>query len=300
MKFYILIALQVPAILLSSLIFIFFVTHQSSLYQLHNQALLVLLIINFIYLSTDLLMPLRFYYFGYVSPATSTYCTLWTFLEYSLNLINELLMATISIQRHPLVFKAHIFQTRWKLFLCYYLPLALCFIYPIAFYVFTILLYPCDGNQWDYMSNVCGFANCYLIYDKVLGSFDWAANNGFPALVILLANVILIVRVIKQKRRRQQTVSWRKQRLMTLHLCAISSLYLLAWFPSLSIGLIQQLISPNFASNIQTDYTLDLIYSVCLLLPWVCLGLLPEFKKWIQRILTCGKSARASNIVHAF
>ncbi|UJR32679.1 hypothetical protein I4U23_020139 [Adineta vaga] len=297
-KFYILIILQIPAILLTLFIFIFFIKNRLLLNNLQNQALLILLTVNFVYLSVDLPMGIRFYNVGYISPPTSAYCTWWTFLEYTLNLINELLMATISVQRHLLIFKAYIFHIRWKLYLYYYAPLAWCLVYPIVFYLGSIIFYPCDGNQWDYTSNVCGYANCYLIYSKVLGTFDWAMNNGFPILIILLANLILIVRVIRQKRRRQQTMSWKKQRLMTLQLFAISSLYLFAWLPSLNIGLIQQLSSSRFASQIQTNYTLDLIYLICLLLPWICLGLLPQFKKWIRKLFTCSTSRNPThNIV---
>ena len=129
--------------------------------------------------------------------------------------------------------------------------------------------------------NVCGFANCYLVYNKVLGTYDWAVDNGLPVVIIALANVALIVRVIRQKRRRQQLVSWRKQRRMTLQLLSISCLYFFAWFPNLIIGVVQQLFLPTFLIQIQTDYIFDLIYLICLLLPWVCLGLFPEFTNWI-------------------
>ena len=36
-----------------------------------------------------------------------------------------------------------------------------------------------------------------------------------------------------------------------------------------------------FLIQIQTDYVFDLIYLICLLLPWVCLELFPEFTNWI-------------------
>jgi hypothetical protein len=154
----------------------------------------------------------------------------------------------------------------------------------------VVVFYPCDGTQWDLKSNLCGYANCYLVYNKILATFDWGVNNGLPIVVIILANIALVVRVVKQKRRRhQQHVSRRKQRRMTLQLLMISSLYLIAWLPSLVIRLGQQIISPNFLAQFQLDYALDLIYLVCLLLPWICLRLLPEFTKWIWKHLHCQK-----------
>ncbi|CAF4979084.1 unnamed protein product, partial [Rotaria socialis] len=52
--------------------------------------------------------------------------------------------------------------------------------------------------------------------------YDWAANNGSPAIVIMLANFALVLRVIRHKRRQQGGYSWKKQRRMTLQLVFIS------------------------------------------------------------------------------
>ena len=123
-KFCILIICQILSIGLSLLIFAFFVTHRILLQTQQNQALLVLLIIIFIHLTIVLPMPIHFYFLGYVDPATTGYCTWWTFLEFTLNLVSESLMATISIQRHILIFQAHIFNIRFNRYLFHYIPLS--------------------------------------------------------------------------------------------------------------------------------------------------------------------------------
>ncbi|CAF3922992.1 unnamed protein product [Rotaria sp. Silwood2] len=120
----------------------------------------------------------------------------------------------------------------------YHIPLAFC---------------PCDGTQWDFTSNLCGYANCYLVYNKVLSTIDWLANNGSPIVVIIIANVSLVIRIIKHKRRQQKSIPWKKQRRMTLQLLSISSLYLVAMLPSLTIEVTQQLNSPRFLVNFQAD-----------------------------------------------
>ncbi|CAF1001072.1 unnamed protein product [Rotaria sordida] len=164
------------------------------------------------------------------------------------------------------------------------LPLLFCLIYPMLFYFFAIVLYSCNGTQWDYTSNLCGFAHCYLLFDKVLGTFDWAFNNGLPMVVNALANLVLIVRVVRQKRRFQQSLTWRQQRRMTVQLLTISSLYIVAWTPCLIVALVQILGYPTFLAQIQTDFFLDLIYVVCLFLPWVYLSFLPQLTKWIKEL----------------
>jgi len=117
-----------------------------------------------------------------------------------------------------------------------------------------------------------------------LAEFDWIGNTAVPTIVILLANVALVIRVIKQKRRRRQTIPWSKQRRMTLQLLGMSSLYLITWIPSIVIGFIQQLKPSSFLYRIEEDYIADLTYLICLFLPWICIGLLPEFKKWVFKL----------------
>ncbi|CAF1400341.1 unnamed protein product [Adineta steineri] len=233
-------------------------------------------------------MPIHFYYTNYVTPSTAAYCTWWTYFEYSLNLISELLMAVISIQRHIFVFQPRLLNIRLKRYVMYYFPLLFCLIYPPIFYLIIIVFYPCDGTQWVFSSNLCGYANCYLLYNKILSSFAWVINNGLPSIIIFLANVVLVFRVIQQKRHRQQLISWKKQRRMALQLLAISSVYMIGWIPNLISGVGQRIISPNFLAQIQLDYFLDLIYIVCLSLPWVCCRLLPEFNKWIWKLFCPG------------
>jgi hypothetical protein len=147
----------------------------------------------------------------------------------------------------------------------------------------AVLFYPCDDTQWDFTTNVCGDNACYLSGNDVLATFDWLVNASLPILVIILANIALVIRVIKQKHRRQQAITWSKRRRMTLQLLSISSLYLVIWLPSIIVGLIQQFYTSKFLSQIQDDYISDLSYLICIFLPWISIGLLPEFMKWMLK-----------------
>ena len=293
-KFSVFLLLQIPASLLSLFIFAFFIKHRHLMRAPHQRALLLLLLVNFVQLSVTLPLTVHFYHLGSIVPASPIFCTWWTFVEFSLYVTSEYLMATISVQRHMLVFHSHALRVRWKRVSLHHLPLLVCLVYPTVFYLIAIIFYPCDGSQWDYTSNLCGFADCYLLSNKVLGTFDWSMNNGLPMIINALANVLLIVRVIRQKYRQQRSISWRQQRRMTVQLLCISSLYLIAWSPCLTVGLVQILGFPTFMAQIQTDYFLDLIYVVCLFLPWVCLGLLPELLTWIKALLHC---EQARNVI---
>ena len=280
-KFGILLALQIPAIILSVLIFAFFLTSRPALRSLQNQALLLLFIVNFIQLAVTLPMAMQFFHLGRVIPATAAFCTWWTYMEYTLNISSQFIVAIMSLQRHLLVFQPNLLRRRLTLWLLYYLPLLLGVVYPAAFFMYTNVIYRCDGTQWDYMSNLCGDAACYLLYDPILSLCDWIVNTMIPMAVILLASLALIVRVLWQKYSRHQAISWSKQRRLTLQLLSISGLYLIAWLPNTIVSLIQTYYSPDFLSAVFGDYIADCVYLVCLFLPWVCLGLLPDFKKWI-------------------
>ncbi|UJR19140.1 hypothetical protein I4U23_022270 [Adineta vaga] len=250
--------------------------------------------VNFIQLTFNLPLPLHFYRLGYVSPAIPQFCMLWTCFEFTLYATSEFLVATMSIQRHILIFNNHILRIGWKHILFYKLPLLFCLTYPITFYTFAIFLYPCDGRiPHDYTNNLCGFTDCYLMYDKFWGTFDWTVNNGLPVVIDVLANIFLILKVVKQKRRRQQNISWRQQRHMIKQLFCVSTLYIIGWGPSLIVGVYQIFVDPTFLSEIQSGYLLSLIYGICLFLPWMCLSLFPDLKKWIKVLFRYGQHQNA-------
>ena len=156
-KFSLLFTLAIPTFFLSLLIFYFFLKNRAISQVPQNYALLILLVVNFIQLSVLTPFSIHFYALGSVHPATPFYCTLWTFLLSILYVISEYLMATISIQRHMLVFHSHVLRIRWMRILFHHSPLLFCLIYPTTFYTLTIFAYHCDGTQWDYTKKCMWF-----------------------------------------------------------------------------------------------------------------------------------------------
>lgn len=281
-KFSLLLSFQIPAYLLSLLIFFFFIKNSRVLAIAHYPAILILLIVNFVQLTVTLPISVLFYSRGHVTPRSPIFCQWWIFIEFSLYSISEYLMATISVQRHMLVFNGHLLRISWIRYVFHHAPLFLAIFYPTLFYFCAILLYPCDGSQYDYHRNLCGFVPCYLLYDGVLGGLDWTFNNGVPMIINAIANGLLIFRVVYQKRQQNRTLTWKQQRRLTVQLTWISSLYLIAWTPCILVGLAQSFGFRTFLVDVQNDYFLDLVYLVCLFLPWICLGLLPELFPWIK------------------
>jgi hypothetical protein len=124
-------------------------------------------------------------------------------------------------------------------------------------------------------------------------------DNTVPIVIDILANVILIVRVARLKRRRQQQSRWRQQRRMAIQLFCLSSLYLVAWMPLIIVYQVQ-IFYPGFLAEIQSDYFLDLIYVSELFLPWICLGFFPELIKWIKQLCHRRPARNAVGITHSF
>ena len=295
-KFSVLLILQIPAFFLSLLIFYYFLTNHHALQIPQNRSLLILLSVNFIQITVLVTFSIHFYAVGSVNPPVPFYCTMWTFIAYTLYGMSEYLIATISVQQHMFVFNSLALRVRWRRILYHYLPLIFFLIYPPIFYTFAILVYPCDGTQWDYTSTICGFANCYLLNDRILGPFDWLVNVGSPMVINAIANALLILRVIRQKHQ-QRRLRWGQQRRLTLQLFCLSIIYFIGWTPSLFVGVVQILGHPTFLTEIQTDYFIELANTICLFLPWICLGFLPDLLRWIKiRCWLCRPPNRIATI----
>ena len=280
-KFYLYLILQIAAIFVTLFIFVFFAMHRALLKAPQNHGILLLLAVNLVQLLFNMPIILHFYNSGFVNPPTSLHCIWWTYFEYTIYAINGYLLGTIGIQRHMFIFNQHFLRNTWMRVVLHYLPLTFCVVYPSVFYIFAIVTYACDSNPWDYTKKLCGYGNCYLVYDKFLGTFDLFVNNCLPVLMDIVASMLLIGRVFMRKNRTGQSIRGRQQRRMLVQLFCLSSLYLVCWTPFLVVIFVNVLQDPLFMNDIQMDYFSDMLYFVYFLLPWLCLGFFPEFAKWL-------------------
>jgi len=202
-----------------------------------------------------------------------------------------------SIERHILIFHNSIFQIRWKRIVFHYLPLSMAILYTPIFYGSFIFIYDCVNN-WDYYELLCG-SPCFY-ENEIIGSIDWLVNIIIPAFSIVVANFILIIRVVfRSTGVRANNQRTKKNRKMTLQLLTISSLFLIFWLPIAITGLIEQFFSATFLIDIQYDIFFYLIYFIQLFLPFICLLSLSELKilisiqyrRWRRRNLVIDASS---------
>jgi hypothetical protein len=96
------------------------------------------------------------------------------------------------------------------------------------FYLICIFALPCV-NIPDYTQDWCLFP--WLFEYNILLLYDVLINDILPSVFITISNILLFVRVIKQKQSLRQQVQWQKYRRMIIRLASCSALFLLFNLP---------------------------------------------------------------------
>ena len=285
-KFAVLLTLQIPSILVSILIFAYFGYYRHTRVKDHNRSILLLLLINFLQVTTDLPMVINFFRLsGTVQPAVSPYCIWWVWFEFSLNTTNGFLMAWISFERHLLIFHSNVIRGAgpWKRRLMQIFPLVICSFWGPMYYLLTVVISPMCTSTWFFDSLLCGVP-CYLTTSW--GTFDLFFDVIFPVIIIFLTNLALFLRVVYRQTMVVGRIqnNWKRQRKMAIQLGMISFVYLAVWIP-LSIAQLGQIyISPSFLAQ-QLDTFNFLVYIVPLILPFLCLISMSELIETFKTIL---------------
>ncbi|CAF0809756.1 unnamed protein product [Adineta steineri] len=117
-----------------------------------------------------------------------------------------------------------------------------------------------------------------------LGLFDWFCNIFTPIIISIIATIILIVRVLLQKRRVGQRAIWQRNRKMVLQLASVSLMYIIVWIPII-VGFVIPLIIPNaFILQLSSAVFIYFEYISFLFCPFMCLTGLPEIRQSIKNI----------------
>ena len=281
-RFWILLALEIPSLACSLILLYYLFFDRTLRHALNNHVVVALLIVGLIGKSIDVPLHLTFLRLGYVWPAIPVTCYLWWFAGTAIYNLTGFLMAWASIERHILVFHQQWLSTQKRIFIIHYLPLAILVLYCLLFYTINIF-FPSCVNTFDYTQNWCGVP-CYDLQKNTL-IFDVVTNGIVPTLLIVIFNILLLIRVIAQKRRLRQEVQWRKYRRMIVQLFSIASIFLLFNLPFMSILLARLCGVPYGAAGQFELYTYFFVYFITLLMPFVCLGSLPEIWTKMKRVM---------------
>ena len=232
-KFGIFLTLQIPSVTCSLYLFSQYITRRRLRRSVHNHVVIALLCSSFVFVSIPVSISETFFFTSYVRPESNLFCAFWTWIHYSINIGNLILMAFACGERHWFIFRLNSIQSRRSRLLYHYIPITICIIYPWLCYFALIFLYPCEP-VYDYTQLLC-MMPCYFL-SKSVGNIDTFLNNWVPIFTIPILSGTLFIRFLVQKRRMQMELfQWKRDRRIIIQLLSITSLYCCMWAP-LQVG----------------------------------------------------------------
>ena len=225
-------------------------------HSLNHHAVIVLLIVSFLFVTMAVPLTLAYLFTSAVLPENEPFCSLWNCFHYSVNIVNLFLMGFTSLERNWLIFHSHFTQNKLRRLLFHYLPMVFCLVYPPAFYMSAMFIYQCEST-YDYTQLLCKYP-CY--FDNVLWwKIDLFFNNYTPLFLIPASCIVIYVRILIQKSHlKRQRFKWRRDKQLVVQIWAICTEYLAMWMPT-------------FLVQAQIDYMYLFPYLVHLIYPYIVL-----------------------------
>lgn len=290
-RFWLLIIFEIPSLACSLILLYYLIIDRNLRQALHNHVIVVLLIIGLFSQLIDIPFYLNYLRIGYVWPKITVSCILWWFAATGISNITNLVMAAwASIERHILVFYDRWLITKKNRFWIHYFPLLILILYGFIYYIIILLIYSCE-NMYTYTEEWCLYP-CYYDNEK-LALYDTIINSIVPIPIIIIFSILLIIRILKQKRTIRQPIQWKKYRRIIIQLLSISASFLFFNLPMTSLVLAHTCGLPDGAAGQFELYTYYMYHFISLLLPFVCLISSPEIRKKLKRIIMFGERLNA-------
>lgn len=275
---------SIPAFICFLLNFYHFIKNNHILIykNLHHHSILFLLINDFLQIILCQPITLMYFYFGHVKYFYSTlFCMFWIYVEYTFVTQSLILTMYVSIERYMLLFYKPIILKHQILF--HYIPLFISSFYLPSILIYLIFFFPCK-QIFDYTKFECGIP-CF-VHSYSIGLFNEIFHIFIPALIILIFNTFIIIRVLLHKIHAHVINNlWRQNRRMILQLVMISLLTSVAWIPYVIVIIIQIFINPTFGSTILFFHVINITYVPCLGTPYLALVALPQDIR--KKIFSC-------------
>ncbi|CAF1583133.1 unnamed protein product [Adineta ricciae] len=262
----------------------------------------ILIVFNSFIVAVELSFTLYFLHEGTIY--SEHLCTPWITLNYSLYLLNILLMAWTSIERYLFIYHEQLI-TQYRIYL-HYIPILVIILYCPLFYIGIVVLYPCQP-VYHVDVYLCGGA-CYQ-FEQVLGLLDWVGNGMTMVWVTFMLNVILIIRHVYQRFRMRRMIitadrrsTWHRSAKLSVQLLAIALPYMIAWIPYCTVVTIQIFQNTEQLAYLLSTFFVYFPYIQVLFLPYICILFIPEIKQKfciLYNKIWHGKFVRRHNQIHA-
>jgi hypothetical protein len=250
-------------------------------HALNNHVFIVLLVMCLIWEMTVAPSIINVYLYGVFWPQIPTFCVVLKFLDSCIYTSTAKLVAWASVERHILIFHNQWVSTRKKRLLIHYIPLITIVMYGMMCYAITTPMNDCNrGFYYTYI--LCGYYSC--IYNSVVFSlYEFATGGVLSSFLIGTGSASLLLRIVRQKRRFQRQIEWRKHRKMTIQLLSVTSLFFILYLPLVLLSVTQK--AAGVPSYVGADYELYAQFFsnyVIFLFPFACIGTLPQLRTRIK------------------
>jgi hypothetical protein len=224
---------------------------------------------------------------------TPVFYIFWVFLDYAFYSLQIALFAWATIERHILIFHDKWLATRKKRLFVHYVPVIAIIIYYLIYYSIVHFAPFCENSFDDFLAGGI-FIPC-LFSRTILGSWDLIVHQVIPTFIISISSVLLILRVVWQKKRLNQPVTWRRHRKMTIQLISLSCLYIIFNFPWTFLIFAFQYGLPADVVSIPLIYAAYLYYYVIFLFPIACFGSFTELQMKLKKKLLWWRKQQEEN-----
>jgi hypothetical protein len=253
-------------------------------HALHNHVIIVVLLLTLIAELTDVPWILYFYQWGIVWQSTRTFCLVWKYIDITVYVATSKLVAWVSIERHILIFHGTWVSTKKKRLFVHYTPLVAVVGYCIIYYAFSLCVVPCV-NPFSYDAFFCGYSLC-TPPSIIVSLYEFISGGILCSLITVLFSIGLIVRVVRQKRRVNQPIQWRKHRKLTIQLLFITSLFDFIYLPPVVLAVARLLGMPaNIGAGYSVFVAQFLSYYITFLFPFACIISLPQLRTRVKNTI---------------
>ncbi|CAF1474917.1 unnamed protein product [Adineta ricciae] len=282
-------AFLIPAILCSLFVLYYLLFDRALRQALSNHVIIVLALIAFIQQMTIYPGIVYFYSRNGIWERPLIFCEIWGLLDWGLYIVQTMVFAWATVERHILIFHDKWVSTKKKRFFVHYFPLIFLLVYCFSLYSMIYFYPPCENSLLDGypLCVVACFQSNYVFY-----MWEAIVHQIIPSLIIVLFSIALFSRILWQKHRMNQPINWRKHRKMAVQLLSISLLYLIFSFPP-ALATTTTFINPAVNLTIDTwEYLSLLTYFTYLLFPFVCAMSLPNLRTKLANLLFLKRRTR--------
>ena len=279
-KFWLFTIVFIPSITCSIFTLYHFLFDRHLRQTLNNHVIILVLLIGLIYQLT--IYPWMMFYFFVNSQwnRSVTFCFIWTFIDWVLYILQTMLFAWITIERHILIFHDRYLLIQKNRIYFHYLPIVILVCYCLLFYTIVDFFPSCQNT----------FNNSYMrcIYFCINDNYKFylwetIVHQIVPGGIIILCSISLFVRVIwKKSRVNQRRIQWKKYRKMTIQVLSISLIYIIFYFPYAFLNVMHLFGFMYHSNRLLTDGLDFLSYFMLLFLPFVCTLTLPKLNKKLE------------------